>query len=45
MNSPLIKKTSFRDLHEDLVIKTQTLRTKNDQYQRLSAETLDSAMM
>lgn len=45
MKSPLIKKTNFRDMHDEVVLKAQALRQKNDQYQRLSAETMDSYMM
>ena len=45
MKSPLIKKTNFRDMHDEIVLKAQALKQKNDQYQRLSAETMDSYMM
>ena len=45
MKSPLIKKTSFRDLLDEVVLKTQILKKKNDQYQRLSIDSLDSGMV
>ena len=45
MKSPLIKKTSFRDLLDEVVLKTQILKRKNDQYQRLSIDSLDSGMV
>ena len=45
MKSPLIKKTSFRDLLDEVVLKTQILKRKNDQYQRLSVDSLDSGMV
>ena len=45
MKSPLIKKTNFRDMHDEVILKAQALKQKNDHYQRLSSETMDSYMM
>lgn len=39
MKSPLLPKGSdFARTHENLVLRVQSIRKKNDQYQRLNAE-------
>lgn len=39
MKSPLLPKgTNFSQAHEALVLRIQSVRKKNDQYQRLSAQ-------
>lgn len=45
MKSPLLPKgTNFTQAYETLVLRIQSIKKKNDQYQRLSAQQLDSAM-
>jgi hypothetical protein len=45
MKTPLIAKgNSFNQNHEDLVLRVQSIRRKNDQYQRLIGEEIDSMM-
>ena len=45
MKTPLIPKGSnFNHNYEMLVLKIQSIRKKNDQYQILSAQQLDSVM-
>ena len=45
MKSPLLPKgTNFTQAHETLVLRIQSIRKKNDQYQRLSAQQIDSSM-
>lgn len=39
MKSPLLPKgNNFNQMHENLVLRVQSIRKKNDQYQRLNAE-------
>lgn len=45
MKTPLIAKgSSFNQTHEDLVLRVQSIKRKNDQYQRLIGEEIDSMM-
>lgn len=45
MKSPLLPKSSnFNQINEELALRIQSIRRKNDQYQRLSGEDIDSAM-
>lgn len=45
MKTPLIQKGSnFIQAHEELMLRIQSIRKKNDQYQILSGQQLDSTM-
>lgn len=46
MDQPLLsyKNKTFPQLHEELGLKIQQLKNKNDHYQRLTAEDLDPSM-
>lgn len=47
LDSPLInnKNKNFSQLYEELVIKNQRLKKKNDHYQRLNPDELDYEML
>lgn len=47
LEKPLLKYQSknFNQLYEELVLKNQQLKKKNDHYQRLSQDDLDSYML
>lgn len=45
MKSPLIPKpNNFTQMHENLILRVQSIRKKNDQYQRLTGEDIDQSM-
>lgn len=45
MKSPLLPKSgNFNQIQEELTLRIQSIRRKNDQYQRLTGEDIDPAM-
>ena len=47
MDKPLLpqKNKSFNQLYQELALKNQQLKKKNDQYQRLNSDELDPAIL
>lgn len=44
MKSPLLKRANFKDAYEQVVLRTQALKKKNEDYQRMSNEPFDRYM-